>query len=286
MDYYMYNTDRTRTCPLPGQYYAQGHVNGAHAPGPIGVPPSHSPPYPAHGGEHLVLLIFFEECALIRRSTYSPSVQMGKAEPLDLPAVVYKAAEYKQRMRGGCAGTHLPVFEGPRRAVAVVDVARSWGGKPQQITSVPEKCATRSNADANPRSFRPHLTDHSPQPPFEPHRANTPAVTFKIGERAGSASQPVVCFKTVKAACRAKFLQTTPSPTDVTSRPTQRMIMLFEVGYAGEGKESFAAEAGSKLRCSCVLPVALQPMPDGSDAELAQPRKSFWVPGGAIHALG
>ena len=63
---------------------------------------------------------------------------MGKAAVLDLPTVVFKATEYKQRMLGARSGSHLPVFEGPRRAVAVVDVARAWGGKPQQITSVPE----------------------------------------------------------------------------------------------------------------------------------------------------
>ena len=125
------------------------------------------------------------------------------ADPL--PPQVLASREYQQRMRGASNtavwSTQLPVFEHPRRAVAVVDVrtsspprrdckrslqpracaqvARAWAGKPQKIMSVP----------LSPKEV---------------------PVVFKLNEATGSTTKPVVCFKSVPAACRAKWLQTTP----------------------------------------------------------------------------
>ena len=42
-------------------------------------------------------------------------------------------------MLGGRSSNHLPLYEKPRRAVVVVDVARAWAGKSQKITSIAPK---------------------------------------------------------------------------------------------------------------------------------------------------
>ena len=46
------------------------------------------------------------------------------------------------------------------------------------------------------------------------------------------------------------------------------MLMLFEVGSSGEGKDSIVSEASAQLRCSRVIPVGLQPIPDEQRLEV------------------
>ena len=58
---------------------------------------------------------------------------------VELPEQVTRSLEWQQRMAGGRAPFHLPLYERPRRAVVVVDVARPWSGKPQIITSIAPK---------------------------------------------------------------------------------------------------------------------------------------------------
>ena len=53
-----------------------------------------------------------------------------------LPPQVVSSIEWQQRMLSGRSSRQLPLFEKPRRAVLVVDVARAWSGKPQMITSI------------------------------------------------------------------------------------------------------------------------------------------------------
>ena len=138
--------------------------------------------------------------------------------------------------------------------VSLSQVACAWAGKPQKIMSIP-------------------LT-----PKEEP-------VAFKLGEAVGSAKEPVTCFKTVAAACKAKWLQRPLKDGHALPRGTTRMVLLFQVGVAGEGKDSIATDANGQQRCTSVVPLALCPLP----AELAagcQPVAGFWVPGGGVHALG
>lgn len=158
------------------------------------------------------------------------------------------------RMKGGRDATHIPVFEGARKAVAVVDVARARPGQVPKISSVPV------NASDIP-------------------------ISFKIGEPAGSAAQPVLCFKSVTAACQAKFLSTSPKMAGLP-HGVDRMICVFQVGAPGEGVDSILSSSpAGRMVCSCVTPIALKPLPSGAVGEAALPRPSYWVPGGGMHAL-
>ena len=118
--------------------------------------------------------------------------------------------------------------------------------------------------------------------PLGPQEKKT---TFKLNEKAGSLAKPVLCFKSVKAACNAKWLQTTPIDGSGLPRGTTRMLLLLQIGSPGEGKDAVLANANGLLRCSSVVPLALQPLP-AELAAAAQPREGFWVPGGGVHALG
>ena len=62
---------------------------------------------------------------------------MAPPPPLELPEQVTRSIEWQNRMLGGRGPNPLPIYETPRRAVVVVDVARAWSGKPQIITSIP-----------------------------------------------------------------------------------------------------------------------------------------------------
>ena len=87
-----------------------------------------------------------------------------------VPEEVLRSTEWQARMRssnGLLRNTQKPVFEAGTRAVAVVDVARAWAGKPMRITSVAAAKAPTS---------------------------------FTLGERTYG---KIVCFETVAAACRA-----------------------------------------------------------------------------------
>ena len=54
-----------------------------------------------------------------------------------LPREVLASVEWQQRTLGGRPPTQLPIYEKPRRACCVVDVARAWAGKPQMVTTIP-----------------------------------------------------------------------------------------------------------------------------------------------------
>ena len=80
---------------------------------------------------------------------------MAKCMPTDyVPAIVRYSTEWKQRMRDGRITTHKPVFEGPRQAVAVVNVSRAWAGKPQTCNLYPGQATTsKSYWRSNRHSF-------------------------------------------------------------------------------------------------------------------------------------
>ena len=158
-----------------------------------------------------------------------------------VPKEIFRSIEWQNRTihtnprpRAG------PVFETPRRAVLVCDVARPWGGKPQMITSVL---------------------------PGKP-------MSFTLRERAGSTSQPILCFRTVDAACRA------PQKPGVFSLPrrTERMLLLLEVGVAGNGMAGVSRARNGALLCNTVKAVALAPLPKSHVAK-AMPPPIFWLPG-------
>ena len=132
-------------------------------------------------------------------------------------------------------------------------VARPWSGKGQVITSVPLA------------------------PSQKP-------ITFTIDQPIGSGQEPVICFKSVKAACNAKWLQTTPIDGSGLPKGVARMLLLLQVGHAGEGKDAIAADTNGQLKCTRVVPLRLSPLP-AELAASAQPRQGFWVPGGGVHAL-
>ena len=140
------------------------------------------------------------------------------------------------------------------RERARLQVARGWSDKPKAIKTVP---VTPSEAPTD----------------------------LEFNLPAGSAKQPVICFKTAKAACSAKWLVTAPKDGSGLPHGTKRMLLVLQVGTAGEGKDSIAADSSGQLRCTSVTPLELLPIP-AEHAATAQPRQSFWVPGGAVHALG
>ncbi len=89
-----------------------------------------------------------------------------------VPSEVRRSVEWQKRTTTGLREpSPLPVFSRPRRVYCVVDVMRAGGGK--------EECVT-------------------PIAPFQSFRGE-----FRLGEAAGSADAPVVCFRTAEAACRA-----------------------------------------------------------------------------------
>ena len=135
-------------------------------------------------------------------------------------------------------------------ASCCTQVTKSWAGKPQRIASVAMSAS----------EIPTQMTLNEP------------------------ASTKIVCFKSVAAACRAKWLQTTPIDGSGLPRNTERMLCLFHVGSAGEGKDSVAADASGKLTATKVTPVAVAPLP-GKHAAFATPRARFFVPGGFKHAL-
>ena len=133
-------------------------------------------------------------------------------------------------------------------------MARAWSGKPQLISTVPQS----------------------------PSEA---PVSLTLNVPGGSAKTPVICFKSAKAACQAKWLQTTPIDGSGLPRGTERMLCLLQIGpTAGEGKDSVMKSANGVLLCSTVRPIAVVPLP-AEYASGAQPRESFFVPAKFSHAL-
>ena len=132
-------------------------------------------------------------------------------------------------------------------------VARAWSGKGKIITTVPTT-------------------------------PNEKPIQMKLNEAVGSAREPVACFKTVKGACEAKWLQTTPISGSGLPRGTERMLCLLQVGVPGAGKDAIRASANGQLTCTRVTPLSVVPLP-AEFAASAQPRKHFFVPGGGSHAL-
>ena len=134
-------------------------------------------------------------------------------------------------------------------------VARAWSGKPPKITSIP------------------------PTPTGVP-------VDMKYNEASGSAKEPVTCFKTVEAACSAKWLKRPLKDGAPMRRGTTRMLCLFQVGDPGEGTTSYATNASGMLTCTRVVPLMVAPLPEKVAAD-CQPSSGFWVPGntGGAHAL-
>jgi hypothetical protein len=165
----------------------------------------------------------------------------------ELPPEILASMEFQMRTKQGHRVTHLPVFEGPHRVVAVVDVARPWSGKGQLIKSVP-----RSTFE-------------------EPAH-------LKLGELGGSDKTPVVVFTSVKAACKARWLHTTPIDGTGLPKGTDRMLCLLQLGSPGDGIDVATPDpASGGMVCTSVMPLSLSPIPDEFQ-ETAQPRSRFWCP--------
>jgi hypothetical protein len=75
----------------------------------------------------------------LHHKKHGGTVQMAPPAPIELPDQVTRSIEWQQRMLGGRSGNPLLLYEKPRRAVVVVDVARAWAGKPQRIMSIAPK---------------------------------------------------------------------------------------------------------------------------------------------------
>ena len=105
---------------------------------------------------------------------------------------------------------------------------------------------------------------------FVLHRPGAPTHTFSLGEPAGSKARPVLCYKTAKAACTAKYL--TDFKEGGLPKGTERMLLLLEVGCAGEGTDSILASGASgQLYISKATPIKLCPLPAAAAAS-TQPR--------------
>lgn len=102
------------------------------------------------------------------------------------------------------------------------------------------------------------------------HRPGAPTHTFRLGEPTGSKARPVLCYKTAKAACTAKYL--TDFKEGGLPKGTERMLLLLEVGFAGEGTDSILASGASgQLSISRATPIKLCPLPTAAAAS-TQPR--------------
>ena len=80
----------------------------------------------------------------------------------------------------------------------------------------------------------------------------------------------MLCYKTAKAACTAKYL--TAFKEGGMPKGTERMLLLLEVGCAGEGTDSILASGASgQLYISQATPIKLCPLPAAAIAS-TQPR--------------
>ena len=114
-------------------------------------------------------------------------------------------------------------------------------------------------------------------------------VTMKLNEYAGSAAHPIMCFDTIKAACRARWLHTTPQEGSGMAFGFKRMLCVLQVGTPGEGKQSIAVELCGQMRCTKVMPLEIIELPEefAARGSSAQPREHFWVPGnGSVNRNG
>lgn len=87
-----------------------------------------------------------------------------------------------------------------------------------------------------------------------------------------------MCFNSVKDACKAtEVLQT--ARAKCLPRGTERMLLLLEVGCAGEGSDSIKSRgADGHMMCTSVVPIKLSPMP-ATEVGTVLPRAGFWLPG-------
>ena len=200
----------------------------------------------------------------------------GIANPY-LPAQAKASLEYKLRTGAPRPPAALAVFEGPTRAVAVVDV-RAQKGLPR-FESVLTCPPTPPSQVARAWSGKPQLIQTVPTSPSEE------PVQLPLDVPCGSAKTPIVCFKSAKAACQAKWLQLTPVDGSGLPRGTERMLALLQIGpTAGEGKDSVMKSSNGVLLCSTVRPIAVVPLP-AEYAATAVPREAFFVPAKYSHAL-
>ena len=101
-------------------------------------------------------------------------------------------------------------------------------------------------------------------------RAGALTHSFKLGEPVGTKARPVLCYKTAKAACTAKYL--TDFKEGGLAKGIERMLLLLEVGCAGEGSDSILASGASgQLYISQATPIKLCPLPAAAIAS-TQPR--------------
>ena len=166
-----------------------------------------------------------------------------------MPPEVLRSTEWQDRMKGrGPIGTALlvktplPTFETPRKAVAVVDVARAWAGKPMKITSV-----TREKVRSE----------------------------FTLGSRTEG---NVMCYESVEAACFAP--QHYELPRGKLPRGTMRMLLLLEIGTPSSGMAGIKRGPNGLLICDTVRAVSLAPLPDSAVGAKAMPLPAFWLPAG------
>lgn len=167
-----------------------------------------------------------------------------------LPTEVCRSTEWQARMRTPgrpstlLRKTPLPVFEAHRRAVAVVDVARAWAGKPMRITSTGKQ--------------------------------QKEVAEFKLGERT---TGKIICYETIAAACRAPQPAGVKLP-----RGTMRQLLLLEVGVAGSGMSGVVRGHNGLLICNSVMAISLAPLPEGALGAKAMPLPPFWLPAGGKEA--
>ena len=160
---------------------------------------------------------------------------------------VLASQEYRMRMKGGRDATHIPVFEGARKAVAVVECTRAARAGAQNFLR-PRQCERCSDLLQDWRASRFAQ-------PCCASRASPRQIPLDVPKMQG---------------CRG----------------VDRMICVFQVGAPGEGVDSILSSSpAGRMVCSCVTPIALKPLPSGAVGEAALPRPSYWVPGGGMHAL-
>ena len=121
-----------------------------------------------------------------------------------IPAEVTRSTEWQARMRlSGRASNALlrkvpiPIFEGARKAVALVDVTRAWASKPMRITSVSKAKAPKE---------------------------------FNLGERTEGR---IACYETVAAACRAPQQPGAKLPRNTTRQLLLLEVGIIGNGTSG-----------------------------------------------------
>lgn len=161
-----------------------------------------------------------------------------------IPAECARSLEFRQRVRNESVlwTTPLPVFERPRRAMVIVDVARAWGGKPMRITS-----------------------------------AGPDACKFRLGEQTGSRARPIVCWSSTEAAAKAPRRLGVVNPSG-----TVRQLLILEVGLPGDGLRGIKQGRNGQLTCETAKPVQLVQFSHESDIARVAAQNRFWLPAGGV----